>query len=225
MGFDIVASLTPEHVLFNVELLVRIALAAVCGIAVGYERMSHYKAAGVKTHMIVGLSAALIMVVSKYGFADTGGTDGSRVASQIVSGIGFLGAGIIFRRHQTVQGLTTAAGVWGIAGIGMALGAGQYVIGIFGTLLFIVARSAVQHIDRFQNGLQESFSLRMDTDGDMSQLLGLCRDVKTVSYSMQRRGKSEAELEVTLVFANDEQEQAWIESVSARNDILQFERY
>lgn len=214
-----------DAVLFDAVLLVRILLAALCGIAVGYERMSHFKAAGVKTHMIVGLSAALMMVVSKYGFADTGATDGSRVAAQIVSGIGFLGAGIIFRRHQSVQGLTTAAGIWGTAGIGMALGAGQYVVGVFGTGLFIVMRSLVQHTDRFQNGLQETFLLRMAHDGDMGDLLSLCRGIKKVSYSMQRCDDGAAELEVTLLFSDEQREKQWVEFISSQEGLLQFERY
>ena len=218
-------SLDANAMLFNTELLARIFLAALCGIAVGYERMSHFKAAGVKTHMIVGLSSALMMVVSKYGFADMGATDGSRVAAQIVSGIGFLGAGIIFRHHQSVRGLTTAAGIWGTAGIGMALGAGQYTIGIFGTLLFILMRSLVQHTDRFQNGLQETFLLKMAHDGDMGDLLSLCRGIKKISYSMQRCDDGAAELEVTLLFADEQREKQWVEFISSQEGLLQFERY
>ena len=123
---------------FQLELLLRIFLAALCGLCIGYERMNHYKAAGVKTHMIVGLSSALIMIVSKYGFPDVPEYDAARVAAQVVSGVGFIGAGIIFRKNMSIQGLTTAAGIWATAGTGLALGSGMYFIGMVGTALYIV---------------------------------------------------------------------------------------
>ena len=110
---------------FNLELLLRILLGGFMGAIIGHERKSRDKSAGMRTHAIVGLGAALIMIVSKYGFGDVPDFDASRVAAQIVSGVGFLGAGIIFvRNNATVSGLTTAAGIWTTVGVGMALGAG-----------------------------------------------------------------------------------------------------
>lgn len=119
-----------EPMMFQLELIFRIALASVCGLIIGYERQSRNKEAGIRTHAMVALGAALIMVISKYGFDDVGNYDASRVASQIVSGVSFLGAGIIFVRHRAVSGLTTAAGLWATAGVGMSIGAGLYYIGI-----------------------------------------------------------------------------------------------
>lgn len=87
--------------------------------------------------MIVALGAALIMVVSKYGFMDVEKADAARVAAQVVSGIGFLGAGVIFVRNNLVNGLTTAAGIWATAGVGLALGSGMYVVGISSALLVL----------------------------------------------------------------------------------------
>lgn len=125
---------------------IRLMIAACCGLGIGFERKNRLKEAGIRTHMIVALGAALMMLVSKYGFFDLSGTetlmkvDASRIASQIVSGVGFLGAGMIFIRNRSVTGLTTAAGVWTTAGIGMAIGAGMYVIGIAGTGLVLLTQ-------------------------------------------------------------------------------------
>ena len=118
-------------------LILRIFLAGICGFVIGYERKTRSKEAGVRTHTIVAMGSALMMVVSKYAFADIADFDGARVAAQIVSGIGFLGAGIIIYRRDVLHGVTTAAGVWATAGIGMALGAGMYIIGICSTLLLV----------------------------------------------------------------------------------------
>ena len=117
----------------ELEFFFRILIAGICGGLIGYERNNRLKEAGIRTHLIVALAAALIMVVSKYGFSDVTtlkgvALDPSRIAAQIVTGVGFLGAGMIFVRNQTISGLTTAAGVWATAGIGMTIGAGLYKI-------------------------------------------------------------------------------------------------
>ncbi|MFQ9490102.1 MAG: MgtC/SapB family protein [Bilophila wadsworthia] len=113
----------------ELEFFFRILIAGICGGLIGYERNNRLKEAGIRTHLIVALAAALIMVVSKYGFSDVTtlkgvALDPSRIAAQIVTGVGFLGAGMIFVRNQTISGLTTA-GVWATAGIGMTIGAGS----------------------------------------------------------------------------------------------------
>lgn len=119
-------------------LAFRILVAGTCGFAIGYERKNRAKGAGIRTHFIVAASAALMMIISIYGFGGVG--DPSRMAAQIVSGVGFLGAGMIFVQKQTVTGLTTAAGIWATSGIGMAIGAGMYFVGIFTTVLLILAQ-------------------------------------------------------------------------------------
>lgn len=128
--------------LFEFELVLRIALAGLCGAVIGFERMNRLKEAGIKTHTVVSLGSALIMVVSKYGFMDmyaAFGTlnDPSRIAAQIVTGVGFLGAGMILIKKQTVSGLTTAAIIWTTSGIGMTIGSGLYLIGISSTILLL----------------------------------------------------------------------------------------
>lgn len=121
----------------EMEYLIGVLVAVVLGFAIGFERKLRYKEAGIRTHTIVCVGSALIMVVSKYGFGDSIEADASRVAAQIVSGIGFLGAGIIVYRRHEIRGLTTAAGVWATAGVGMAAGAGLYVVAVGSTVILI----------------------------------------------------------------------------------------
>ena len=120
---------------FELRIFLDIILAAVLGFAIGYERKLRSKEAGIRTHTIVCIGSALFMAVSKYAFNSD--ADSARVAAQIVAGIGFLGAGIIVYRQHEVHGLTTAAGVWATAGIGMACGGQKYVLAIGATLLMV----------------------------------------------------------------------------------------
>ncbi|MFZ0217476.1 MAG: MgtC/SapB family protein, partial [Candidatus Dormiibacterota bacterium] len=120
-----------------------LGLAFVLSAVIGLEREWRQKSAGLKTHILVGVGAALFLLVSKYGFTDvlTQGRivlDPSRVAAQVASGIGFIGGGIIFVRRDAVRGLTTAAGVWVVAAVGMACGAGLPVLGLAGTAIYFL---------------------------------------------------------------------------------------
>mgnify|MGYP003309380234 CR=1 FL=1 len=121
------------------EYPLRLIIAVLCGFVIGYERKNRNKEAGIRTHVIVSVASCLMMMVSKYGFADLEAArfDGSRIASQIVSGIGFLGAGMIFVHKNSIKGLTTAAGIWATSGIGMAIGSGMYFVGIITTVLVV----------------------------------------------------------------------------------------
>ena len=140
----------------NLDFVIRILVACLCAFVLGVERSRRFKEAGVRTHMIVCAGAALIMIVSKYGFADltsaskemyngTRGADPARLAAQVVSGVGFLGAGMIFKNGGSVTGLTTAAGIWAAAGIGLAIGSGMYVVGILVTVA-IASIQMLMHI-------------------------------------------------------------------------------
>ncbi|MFD0869101.1 MgtC/SapB family protein [Paenibacillus residui] len=125
--------------------LLRLTVAGICGALIGYERKNRMKDAGIRTHFMVSVGAALMILVSKYGFQDQIGWDNlsldpSRIAAQVVSGVSFLGAGMIFLQRQTVKSLTTAAGIWATSGIGMAIGAGLYWIGISVTVLILIAQ-------------------------------------------------------------------------------------
>lgn len=136
------------------DFFIRIIVACICGAAIGYERSRRLKNAGLRTHIVVCCAAALMMIVSKYAFMDlaghtggmidgTRGADPARIAAQVVSGISFLGAGVIFKHGASVKGLTTAAGIWATAGIGLAIGAGMYIIGLFAMIVIVVIQFAM----------------------------------------------------------------------------------
>ena len=116
------------------RLLISLLLAAILGFCIGLERKFRAKEAGIRTHTIVCFGSALMMLISIYGFE---GADPARIAAQIVAGVGFLGAGIIVYRKNEVHGLTTAAGVWTTAGIGMACGGGLWLVAVGATALLI----------------------------------------------------------------------------------------
>ena len=119
-------------------MLLRILLSVALGFSIGFERKMRFKEAGIRTHTIVCFGSALMMVVSLYAFGND--ADQARVAAQIVSGVGFLGAGmIVFKRHE-VHGLTTAAGVWATAGVGMACGGGMWILAVGSTAILIIAQ-------------------------------------------------------------------------------------
>lgn len=133
----------------EIEYLVRLIVAAVCGALIGLEREKRQKSAGLRTHIIVAIASSLMMIVSKYGFFDVlvhegVSVDVSRVAAGVVSAIGFIGGGVIFLKRDTLVGLTTAAGLWATVGVGIAIGAGMYVTGIF-TTLFILLLQLIMH--------------------------------------------------------------------------------
>ncbi len=125
------------------ELILRLFLAGVLGALIGLEREYRAKEAGYRTHFLVSLGSALIMIVSQYGFLDLYKAEGvhydsARLAAQVVTGIGFIGAGTIILQKQVVRGLTTAAGVWATSGVGLTIGAGMYVLGVSAAVLTLV---------------------------------------------------------------------------------------
>ncbi|EMY34617.1 MgtC/SapB transporter [Arthrobacter crystallopoietes BAB-32] len=142
--------LLPESMLTQLAMLV---LAFVLSAVVGMERESRLKSAGLRTHTLVGLGSALFTLVSAYGFAHVLGSDvvldPSRIAAQIVTGIGFLGAGVIFVRQHAVSGLTTAASIWMTAAIGMACGAGMPLIAVAATVLHLATVVMLKTVGRW----------------------------------------------------------------------------
>lgn len=129
-----------DYIMVQLVYLGRIAAAGLCGVAIGWERQYRTKAAGVRTHFIISVAASLMMIISKYGFYDAIGPDGtsvdvSRVASGILAGVGLMSGGLVITGKQGyASGITTAAGIWATVAIGMSLGAGMYMIGLFSTL-------------------------------------------------------------------------------------------
>ena len=129
--------------LIIIENGLRLVLAIILGFAIGFERKMRFKEAGPRTHTIVCIGACLFTLLSIYAFPNS---DPARIAAQVVPGIGFIGAGMIFYHKETIHGLTTAAGMWATAAIGMATGAGWYVISILATVLVILIQ-CIMHMN------------------------------------------------------------------------------
>ncbi|MBC7259410.1 MAG: MgtC/SapB family protein [Chloroflexi bacterium] len=134
-----------ETVLVALEPVARLLLVVVLAAALGWERERRGRPAGFRTYIMVGLGAAMFTLVSIYAFP---GSDPARVAAQVVTGVGFLGAGTIFQRQTDVHGLTTAAGLWAVAAIAMAAAAGLYLIAVVGTLLAMLTLAALRGVER-----------------------------------------------------------------------------
>ncbi|MFC6081176.1 MgtC/SapB family protein [Sphaerisporangium aureirubrum] len=159
-----------------------LGLAFLLSAVIGLEREVRQKAAGLRTHTVVGFAAALIMIVSKFGFGDVLGQhvtlDPSRVAAQIVSGIGFLGAGLIFVRRDAVRGLTTAAAVWLTAAVGMAAGAGLWMPAVVVTFGYLVAMLLLtplaDHLPRSKYAPSRLRMTYLDRRGALRRVLEEC---------------------------------------------------
>ena len=131
----------------QIELTVRLVVALLLGAVIGWEREMQRMPAGFRTHALVSLGSAIFTIVSAYAFSGPL-SDPTRIAAQIVSGVGFLGGGAILHYGGTVRGLTTAASLWAVAGVGMAAGAGLFVVASVSTILVIVALEVFQRIER-----------------------------------------------------------------------------
>lgn len=155
---------------FRYEWLIRMLASVFFATLIGYERHRSYKEAGVRTHVLVALSTCLLMIISKYGFFDVDKTDASRIAAGVVSGISFLGAGIIFERRGRIEGLTTAAGIFATGAIGMCFGTGMYLLGIFsGVLTLLIALiSPVFNYNQPRNVMK--ISIHMDHGGQVENI-------------------------------------------------------
>ncbi|HLK90835.1 MAG TPA: MgtC/SapB family protein [Polyangia bacterium] len=194
------------------ELLIRILVGTVLGGAIGYERDLHGRPAGLRTHAIVALASATFMVVSTrfvyfqhYGKDDLVAVDPSRIAASVVSGIGFLGAGAILRDGITIKGLTTAAGLWLVAAIGMAAGGAMYVESVFATVLGLAALTFLRRFeDRGVRVSRQRLSLTFDPTRTtlaaiVDRLTRLGATVKQEDYErMAETGQTRATLEVRL---------------------------
>lgn len=187
----------------------RLAVSCILGMLIGIERSKRFKEAGVRTHIVVCCGAALCMIVSKYGFADLGGildgsrtSDPARLAAQVVSGIGFLGAGVIFKNGNTVRGLTTAAVLWFSAVVGLTVGAGMYVMGILAALvnlllLVVLHRHAIGGDAYAANHLHFIVKNGYDFNGALMNQLELWQAQVTESKVDRRRdGTTEYDLTV-----------------------------
>ena len=190
------------------DFFLRLLVAGMLGVLIGLEREYRAKEAGYRTHFLVALGSALIMIVSQYGFRDVlqlGDNvrfDPARLAAQVVTGIGFIGAGTIILQKQVVRGLTTAAGIWATAGIGLALGCGMYFTGIFVTLMIGIFQVATH---RFTVGADSfttnrlRFTVREDEEFESQVRAQLQNwEAQILSSSITRRDDGLISYDLTL---------------------------
>ena len=193
----------------NSVMIGRLLVAAVLGGMVGFERERLLWAAGLRTHMLVCIGSCLIIIVSAYGFNDVLGEknvvlDPSRIAAQVVSGVGFLGAGTILFRGEAVKGLTTAASLWAVAGIGLAAGSGLYVAAMAGTVIILAVLAGIKPLEeRYRRRLQTRNLTLLATRGLFS--IDILRDVagphaKRVQQFVLRPSGTDDLDEVEIVF-------------------------
>jgi putative Mg2+ transporter-C (MgtC) family protein len=204
----------------HLELLLRMLVGSILGAAIGYERDLHGRPAGLRTHAIVALAAATFTVISTrfvyfqhYARGDLVNVDPSRIAASVVSGIGFLGAGAILRNGITIKGLTTAAGLWLVAAIGMAAGAGMYVESVFVTIVGLAALTLLRRFeDRGVQMVRRRLSLTIDPARSslaavIDQLTKLGAQVTQEDYERQvDEGRTRAICEVRLPASLGDQE-------------------
>ncbi len=189
------------------EMILRLLAASALGSAVGFERERAVRAAGLRTHMLVAVGACLMMIVSAHGFIDGLGEhvilDPSRVAAQVVSGIGFLGAGSIILRNEAVKGLTTAASVWTTAGIGLAVGGGLYVAAVAATAIILVILAGLKPIEARYDAVHRSFELHLRARRGEASIPAIekalaSRPAKVKQMMVERTEAGDAD-EVTLI--------------------------
>ncbi len=183
----------------EVQIILRVLLAAVLGAVVGFERERHDQPAGLRTHMILVIGATLAMVLSVnvgYLYARPGTpSDPARIAAQVISGIGFLGAGAILRYGFTVKGLTTATSLWTMAIVGMTVGAGYYLIGVVSTALMLIVLSFLNVIEnRF---VRTSISRFITVEADYHKGV-----VKSVRHTVQELSDGLSSFNIQKHFKN-----------------------
>ena len=152
----------------------RIFIAGLLGGMIGFEREIRAKEAGVRTHFIVALGSALFMIISQYAFS--GRFDAARVAAQVVSGIGFIGAGVIIFQKNVVRGITTAAGLWVAAAIGLACGAAMYSVAIAATLMTVLVLETMHFITRTHGEKEVSITLSPVTNEELAEIIKTLKD-------------------------------------------------
>ena len=214
----------------QLDISIRLLIASVLGAAIGLEREMHGHPAGMRTHLLVSLGSAAFTVLSIFYFQAATAPDGSnptdpsRIAAQIVSGIGFLGAGAILKYGSSVRGLTTAASLWATAGVGMGAGAGAWFVAVVTTLLIVLSLGPLRWvIGRFRLRGQDTFGLRLHTSrldalGEISR--SLTHDhVEIAGVSTQRLGKGRYEIDLDLRPPPGMSQEAIITAVSSVADV------
>ncbi|MCP1109437.1 MgtC/SapB family protein [Ohessyouella blattaphilus] len=220
------------QLLYEMELFLRILGAALCGAIIGYERENKMKMAGIRTHAIVAMAAALMMVLSKYGFSDVlrlaeVSLDPSRVASSVVTAVGFLGAGVIFVRNKSVTGLTTAAGIWATVGIGMGFGTGMYFLSIASTI-FILLLQFLFHVRPLTvlSTTAWQVTLRVSEGCDINQILARIfgkEASKVTNLTIKRLEDGNLQIKLSASFPESYSNQNPIDVISAHPEVESIE--
>ncbi|WP_158912528.1 MgtC/SapB family protein [Caulobacter sp. S45] len=175
----------------DIDITIRLLLAAVLGSIIGFERERLLWAAGIRTHMLVSVGACLLMIVSAYGFQHAllmprVVLDPSRIAAQVVSGIGFLGAGAILMRGQIVRGLTTAASIWAVAAIGLAAGGGLFFAATISTAIIIAILAGVKPLEEAYRARVQTCRLEVSADRDVLEEQGVAKAIGVRANQVKR---------------------------------------
>jgi len=194
---------------------IRIVFAGLCGAFIGLERSKRFKEAGIRTLCIVACASALLMILSKYSFTDLSApleaagvrSDPTRIAAQIVSGIGFLGAGVIFRTSNSVRGLTTAACIWVSASVGMSIGCGMYYLGLFTTLVVALFQWLFHRFTAGADGYTICrLCMTVENDSDVLKRVKNYlseQELHIVSTSIRRNGRASMSIELSVRMSSD----------------------
>lgn len=210
---------------YQLEYFIRILLAGICGSVIGLERRKRFKDAGIRTHLILAIGCAVIMIVSKYAFADTLDYDAARVASNIITGVGFLGAGVIFVKSGSVRGLTTAAGIWTTAAIGMAIGAGFYLLGIGVTILLVVIQLLLYRLVPALESIEVAeLLIKAKRTPDILERIKAELDKNNIFISTMKIKKHETELDIrfSVKVQKDHSLQGLFELLSAYDEVIEI---
>ena len=212
------------------EFTLRLSVAFVLGAVIGFDRTYRAKDAGYRTHILVSIGSALIMIISQYGFEDLVGVDTSRydparIAAQVVSGIGFIGAGTIILQKHIVRGLTTAAGLWATAGIGLAVGCGMYALGIVTSILTLLGLELFPLI--FKKAGIHTLLIQYSTSNysnikNINDEVSRCK-ARILNYSAERIGsddKSDYRVNIIIRSINQDTESHIINYIQQQPDVL-----
>jgi putative Mg2+ transporter-C (MgtC) family protein len=220
----------PADVAHQLDIATRLVVAALLGAAIGFEREIHEHPAGMRTHLLVALGSALFTVVSIFGFVGVLGAgqgapvDPSRVAAQVVTGIGFLGAGAILKFGTTVRGLTTAASLWATAAVGMAVGASDYVLAVVGSAIIVFSLWPLNWAeDKIHGPAAEIATMRLELRG--LQAIGRISDaarthrLDLVSIDTQRLAKDRYEVNLQLRVRSATSLESFIQALGSLGDV------
>ncbi len=190
----------------EIEIVLKILLAAMLGGIIGLERELSHKEAGLRTNILIAVGSALITVLSFRIAARTAGSDPARLAAQIVSGIGFLGAGAIIQARFAVHGLTTAATIWTVAAIGIAVGSGFYLLAFLVTLLVVFVLTVFKLLLDLIEKQKRNYVYLITTEERASLLVDLRRLLTELSirYSSARLNRRDGSYEFEIIFATSE---------------------